>query len=120
VSKAEQLRAMREAAAEERAVRVKKVSEALVKRQGLRVRPLSGKPALGDGVSLTSISHPPKPTKRQAKARNGSGKRFVPNKTKGRPHTAKAHLTNEARKPWEEMKVSRRTWYRKMAKQPVI
>jgi hypothetical protein len=98
VSKVEQLRAMREANAEERAVSIKKATE-------------TPKPKLAQS--------PPKPTKRQAKAKNGSGKRFVPNKTKGRPHTAKAHLTNEARKPWEAMKISRRTWYRKMAKEAV-
>jgi hypothetical protein len=97
-SKAEQLRAMREASAEDRAVPVKETE--------------TPKP--------TRAPSPPKPTKRKVKASNGSGKRFVPNRTKGRPHTAKAHLTNEARKPWEAMKISRRTWYRKMAKQPVI
>ena len=96
-SKAEQLRAMREANAEA-AVLVKKVSE-------------TPKPKLA--------SPKPPPNKRrakEAKAKNGSSKRFVANKTKGRPHLAKAHLTNEARKPWEAMKISRRTWYRRLAK----
>lgn len=56
------------------------------------------------------------PTRRvKTKAKNGSAKRFVPNKTKGRPNADKAHLTNEARKPWETMGVSRRTWYRHQA-----
>jgi hypothetical protein len=67
-------------------------------------------------VALSSPKTPPSKRQAKSKAKNGSGKRFVPNKTKGRPHTAKAHLTNEARKPWEAMKISRRTWYRKIAK----
>ena len=34
---------------------------------------------------------------------------------KGRPQIEERHLTNEARKPWLKLEMSRRTWYRRQA-----
>ena len=37
-----------------------------------------------------------------------------PRKT-GRPRIEERHLTNEAKKPWLKLEMSRRTWYRRQA-----
>lgn len=98
-SKAESLRAMREAQAQG-AIPTPEVTTEPEKKRVTNPKPKTGK----------RTSKAPKAAKGH---KNGD---FIPNKTKGRPHKDKAHLTNEAGKPWEAMKVSRRTWYRKMAK----
>jgi hypothetical protein len=34
---------------------------------------------------------------------------------KGRPRIEESHLTNEAKKPWLKLNMSRTTWYRRQA-----
>jgi len=43
-------------------------------------------------------------------------KGFTPNVRKGRPHKGANACTNAARAPWDKAGVSRRTWYRHLAK----
>ncbi len=40
-----------------------------------------------------------------------------PNKNRGRPLAKDAHLSNERQQPWVAAGMSRRTWYRRQAKQ---
>jgi hypothetical protein len=41
-----------------------------------------------------------------------------PRKT-GRPRIEERHLTNEARKPWLKLGMSRRTWYHRQAEKRI-
>jgi hypothetical protein len=60
-------------------------------------------------------SVPKRATKKAVPAKKVPSATVRPRKRTGRPLASKAHLTNEARKPWEAKGVSRRTWYRRQA-----
>ena len=108
MSKAEQLRAMREAQAER--TDVPKRSPAPVAKKAKTVAKRKTK------IERITGPRPKKAIKKSMpKKKANNGRNFKANKVKGRPATDKAHLTNEARKPWEAMGVSRRTWYRHQA-----
>lgn len=110
MSKVDQIRALRESRDKRRFSKGAVVTKYLdpeklkVKTEGLRIKPLSTTPAVGDGVSLTSTSHPVK-KKQSAKAKRRSG----------RPLNSERDKTLTATKPWEALGMSRRTWFRRQA-----
>lgn len=123
-------------------------------RKALAVKALASAAAPGDGVALTSASHPkpPKGSKKppkdiskaslmpgpeidKAALRKSKGLKIKPKKGKtkkaakatgvpallaerrprGRPLQAEERASYENTKPWKKMKVSRRTFYRRLA-----